>query len=81
MKTKKYKVELEVSVKKVLYVKAQNKAEAQYLAHCDFTEMVNKNSTHLVEGEYISSKVRKTSVVPENKSGFDFDIFGEDYGL
>lgn len=77
MKTKKYKVTLEVKVKKTIYVEACNKQEAKFLAYGEMIERVGKKP--MVEGEYVSADVKNAEIVP--LASDEFNIFGSDYGL
>ncbi len=77
MKPKKYKVELEVSTKRIMYVKAHNKSEACFLARCDFNKLVEQ-CPWVIDGKLISSKVKSATVVPPSSEAFN--IFGDDYG-
>lgn len=77
MKTKKYKVTLEVSTKRIVYVEAQNKIEAGLLARCDFNKLVDQRPW-MIDGKLISTKVKGATVVPPSSEAFN--IFGDDYG-
>lgn len=77
MKAKKYKVELEVSTKRIMYVEAHNKMEAGFLARCDFNKLV-EHRPWMIDGKLISTKVKGATVVPPSSEAFN--IFGDDYG-
>ena len=77
MKAKKYKVTLEVSTTRIMYVEAHNKMEACFLARCDFNKLVEQHPW-IIDGKLISTKVKGATVMPPSSEAFN--IFGDDYG-
>ena len=77
MKTKKYKVTVNVELAKNVYVKALNKHEAKFLAYTEVQDILSKGNA--VSGQPKSVKVKDVAVIKQEPLKFDLNIFGDDY--